>query len=297
MLDALNDILNLFASSFYGSLVVGLICPMVGVFFVLRRVVFLGIAVPQFAAAGVAFGFLLLPFMEGGEKGGSPQAAAVGLEAHFTFHLIFALLFTFLALFILALLGRKGTGYPESRIAAGYAFAAAITVLFLSASAMGAAHVQVLLRGEILALSRQDLVLICVLFGGVLLAFLLFHRHFLLVGYDREAAVSLGYRPFLWDSLLYGLVGASIAAGVLTVGPLVIFGLMVIPPLAARPFARSMPAFYLLASLAGLVTSAGGFMVSYLMDEPLGPTDVVIAFALLCLAHLAKGGLRLLRVV
>lgn len=294
MTEALSDILSLFASSFYGSLVVGAVCPVIGVFFVLRRVVFLGIAVPQFAAAGVAFGFVLLPLVEGGAQGGGGTSAA-GLEGHFTFHLLFALAFTFLALFVLALLGRKGTGSPESRIAAGYAFAAALTVLFLSASAMGAAHVQVLLRGEILTLSTQDLVLICVLFGLVFLVFLLFHRRFLLVGYDREAAVSLGYRPFLWDALLYGLVGASIAAGVLTVGPLVIFGLMVIPPLAARPLAVNMTAFYLFSAAFGLLTSAGGFLLSYLADWPLGPTDVVLAFALLCLVHALKGTGRLLR--
>ena len=118
MTEALCDILNLFASSFYGSLVVGMICPVIGVFFVLRRVVFLGIAVPQFAAAGVAFGFVLLPLLGGGLSGGDIQAAAGGLEGHFTFHLFFAMAFTFLALFLLALLGRKGTGSPESRIAA-----------------------------------------------------------------------------------------------------------------------------------------------------------------------------------
>ena len=52
VLEAINDILTLFAYSFWGALVVGAVCPLIGVFFLVRRVVFLGIAVPQFAAAG-----------------------------------------------------------------------------------------------------------------------------------------------------------------------------------------------------------------------------------------------------
>ena len=41
-----------------GSVLVGLVCPLVGVYFVLRRMIFLGVALPQVSAAGIAFSFL-----------------------------------------------------------------------------------------------------------------------------------------------------------------------------------------------------------------------------------------------
>ncbi len=287
MFEAIDDILMLFANSFYGSMIVGAVCPLIGIFFVLRRVVFLGIAVPQFAAAGMAFGFLILPWWHG--LTGSPGHGPAAVEGDFAFHLFWALSFTFVALLILVLLGKKDPAPPEGRIAAGYAFAAAATVLFLSASALGASHVQVLLRGEILALSDQDLMAISVLFGAVLLVFILFNRPFLLVSYDREAAISLGRNPLVWDLFLYGLLGASISVGVLTVGPLVIFGLMVIPPLAARMLAFNMTSYYLFASAIGLLTAVGGFLASYLLDLPLGPTDVVLAFLVMTLIRAIKG--------
>jgi ABC-type Mn2+/Zn2+ transport system permease subunit len=293
MLDAFHDILTLFAQSFCGSLVVGAVCPLIGVFLLVRRAVFLGIAVPQFAAAGIAFGFLVLPWWHGliGSEGHGPEA----VEGDFAYHLFWALLFTLVALLILALLGRRESGNPEGRIAAGYAFAAAVTILFLSAGALGASHVQVLLRGEILALSSRDLLAITLLFGTVLLVLLVFRRPLLLSSFDREAAVSLGHRPFLWDILLYALMGASISVGVITVGPLVIFGLMVIPPLAARMLALNMVSFYLLASAIGLFTSVAGFMASFLLDWPLGPTDVVTAFLVMALILAGKTALPLLR--
>src|SRR5262249_40912921 len=40
------------------SLLVGVVCPLVGVYFVLRRMIFLGVALPQLSAAGIAFAFL-----------------------------------------------------------------------------------------------------------------------------------------------------------------------------------------------------------------------------------------------
>src|SRR5256886_15312064 len=43
----------------YASVAIGFVCPLVGVYLVLRRLVFLGIALPQIAAAGIAFAYLL----------------------------------------------------------------------------------------------------------------------------------------------------------------------------------------------------------------------------------------------
>ena len=42
-----------------GSVLLGLVCPLIGVYFVLRRMIFLGIALPQLSAAGIGLAFLL----------------------------------------------------------------------------------------------------------------------------------------------------------------------------------------------------------------------------------------------
>ena len=43
-----------------GSVLVGCLCPLVGVYFVLRRMIFLGVALPQVSAAGIALAFAVL---------------------------------------------------------------------------------------------------------------------------------------------------------------------------------------------------------------------------------------------
>jgi len=283
MMEIIENILTLFANSFFGSLIVGAVSPLLGVFFLLRRMVFLGIAVPQFAAAGVAFGFLLLPAWN---CLWAQDDCGAHDEGSFCFHLFFAMFFTYIALLVLVYLGRRSQGTSEGRIAAGYSLAAAATILFLTASAFGTSHIDVLLKGEILAISAEGLTAIVVLYSLALILFALFRRDFLLIAYDVDAAVSLGKNPLRWDLLLYLLVGSAISVGVLTVGPLVVFGLMVIPPLAARPIAFNMTAFYLFSSLFGFLTALFGFLAAYALDWPLGPTDVVLAFVILVLVHL-----------
>src|SRR5207247_8560282 len=58
-------LLEMFSAGFllwhalYASVVIGFVCPLVGVYLVLRRLVFLGVALPQVSAAGIAFAYLL----------------------------------------------------------------------------------------------------------------------------------------------------------------------------------------------------------------------------------------------
>ena len=57
-----------------GTLMMGLVCPLIGSYLVLRRTVFLGLTLPEIAAAGVAFTFWLqelgwLPQIGQGERG------------------------------------------------------------------------------------------------------------------------------------------------------------------------------------------------------------------------------------
>src|SRR5437763_16994372 len=64
-----------------GSVLVGAVCPLVGVYFVLRRMIFLGVALPQLSAAGIAFAFLLHRFLAGPHVAGQlsePILARIG---------------------------------------------------------------------------------------------------------------------------------------------------------------------------------------------------------------------------
>ena len=120
----------------------------------------------------------------------------------------------------------------------------------------------------------------------VLLAILFTYRQLLLVSFDPETATVLGLRVRAYEGLILVLMGLTVSAGVLIVGPVTLFGLLVIPPLAGHCLASSMVSLVVYSMGFGLLSALGGLLVSFSEDLPLGPTVCVVAALLLALAKL-----------
>ena len=102
-----------------------------------------------------------------------------------------------------------------------------------------------MLHGEIVSVSSQDLHLLLGVYGVLFGILVLLNNQFLLVSFDRESAHVMGKNVAVWDMLLYGVIGLAISIGVLIVGPMLTFALLIIPPLAARRFCTRMTPFFL----------------------------------------------------
>lgn len=263
----------------YASVVIGFVCPLVGVYLVLRRLVLLGIALPQISAAGIAFAYLL-------------HTVGVHLYPHEAEEQLMALtgsvLFVVVALVALATLERRGRGMVEGRVGATYAAAAAASILFVAANPYGESTLLALLRGEVLGLSLSQFWSTIIVYGGLALSILLLQKDLTFVSFDREMAITLGKNVLAWDLSLYLMIGLAIAFGVMTVGPLLIFGFLIVPPLAARQITRGMWPFLLVASSIGGISALAGFYLSLRFDLPLGPTDVAVACMILGLVAIVS---------
>ncbi|MFA5190922.1 MAG: metal ABC transporter permease [Verrucomicrobiia bacterium] len=286
MIQTLCEILSpdfLLHNGVVASLLVGFACPLVGMFFVLRRAVLLGVALPQVSSAGVAMAFWLhaLGIHVLGHDETERGTALVG-----------SAVFTMLALVVLALSERRGGGLIEGRTGAIYAFAAALAVLFTARNPSGESHVTSLLKGEIVAVADADLRLLATVYVVVVLLVAVFRRQLVLVSFDRSMAETLMRRPWGWDLLLYGVFGLTISIGVMIVGPLTLFGFLVLPVLAVRPWARGLFSLAIMSSLLGGVTAWVGFTIAYRADLPVGPTDVALSFGLYVLSLAAHAAVR-----
>jgi ABC-type Mn2+/Zn2+ transport system permease subunit len=131
--------------------------------------------------------------------------------------------------------------------------------------------------------------------GVVVVALALFHRELLLVSFDRALAVTLGKNVVAWDALLYLLIGLTVSMAVLSVGPLIAFGFLLIPALTAHLFAANMRQLTIFASLLGGAVSFIGFCIAYRYDLPVGPADVVLLGVIYGLAFLARKTFRVKR--
>lgn len=259
----------LLRNSVYTSVLIGFACPLIGVFLVLRRLVFMGVALPQISSTGVAIA-LSVPVWLGLIQ---PEHAA-----HKEHVLAFAgsMVFSISAILVLAFLERRGRGLPEGRLGAAYVVAAALSIILLSKNRYAEVGWLDLLKGEIITVDTADLVLTSGTLALVLAVLGLFHKELLLVSFDRSMAITLGKNVIFWDVLLYLLIGLTVSMAVLSVGPLISFGFLLVPALTAHLFAGSMRQFTVGASLIGGCASFAGFCIAYRYDLPVGPTDVVL---------------------
>jgi len=271
-MDTLTEILRpefLLRDALVGSVLVGAVCPLVGVYFVLRRMIFLGVALPQLSAAGIAFAFVAYRLVVGPHEHLNVNERSLAMAG--------AVAFTLGGILVLAALERRGRETLEARIGVTYTVAAALTVLFLAADPHGDAQMVNLLKGDILATTSASLGVLASVFAVVVVVLFAFRKEFLLVSFDRDLAVVFRKRVGLWDTLLYLAIGVTISLGVMTTGPLVTFGFLVVPPLTARLVTRRMLSFSLAAAGIGASAAFAGFYCAYRFDLPLGPAEVAVA--------------------
>src|SRR5215208_4534602 len=150
----------LFREALYGALVIALACSVLGVYVVLRRIVFVGAALAQLSSAGIALAMFL-----------SGAGIATGLTGH---PVAMALIVTLAgALFFGAEGGGRGPVPPDATIGVTYAVAAAAGILLISKAASGEAH-DIFLSGNILGITRADTYVLLAVTVPVLLAHGLF---------------------------------------------------------------------------------------------------------------------------
>lgn len=269
MIDLFREILDphfLLRNSVYIGLLIGFVCPLVGVYLVLRRLIFMGVALPQVSSCGIAFAFALhswhlIPHLEEQSEHGLAFAGAG--------------IFTLAALLLLALQDPKHRGL-EGRIGTLYALSGAWSILLLLKNPYGEHGLLDRMRGEIIAVADFDLILTAAVFLVITICLILFKKELLLVSYDREMALSLRKNVRLWDTILFVFIGLTVSLAVLSAGPLVAFGFLILPALIARGFARTMTQFALISSMIGGISALAGFALAYHWDLPVGPTDVAL---------------------
>lgn len=256
---------SLFRNAVLGGLLVTTLCAGLGIYVALRRIVLVGVALPQVAAAGVALVFWITGHGHGTGDGAHGLARLGALAA------------TFAALSYLVRRRDADATPAEWRVGALLAISMAVTILFVALNPRGDLELTAMLRGDLLTIPDEDLHVLLAASVATAGLFVLFRRELLLVSFDPEYARTLGISALRYDALLYGLLGMAIGLGVMTAGPLVVFGFLVLPPLSALRVAPRIGAAFALSLALAALSSLGGFALAYHADLPAGPTGVAVA--------------------
>jgi ABC-type Mn2+/Zn2+ transport system permease subunit len=181
------------------------------------------------------------------------------------------------------------------------AVAVVVTTLFglgvvLALSPSSPPGIQGLLFGDILGVSRTDLLLAGALAVVVVAGLRLLHGQLLAVGFDRASAGAFGGRPALVEAALLVLVALAILVAVQGLGNLLVVALLVAPAATARLFARRVVAMMVLGSALAIAAGVGGLYLSYYAGTAAGASiaAVMVAVYLVALA-VTRGRPRLAR--
>lgn len=243
-----------------GSLLLSLSACPVGVFLTLRRMSLVGDAMSHAVLPGAAAGFLLygleiIPMTVGGMFAGVIIATGAGIVS------------------------RRTVQKEDASMAAFYLISLALGVMMVSlrGSSVDLMHV---LFGSVLALNAEALTLIAGVATVTLLALFFLWRALVAECLDPlflRAVSRLGYPVHL---LFLALVVINLVAGYQALGTLLSVGLMILPAVTARFWARRVITLCLLAIAIGMISCFGGLLLSYHLSLPSGPAIILTCGAL-----------------
>ncbi len=242
---------------FVASLILTGIHAYLGVHVVERGVIFVDLALAQIAALGATIAIL------------------VGMDPHGRGAYFLSLGFTFLGAGIFALARtRRGHIPQEAFIGIAYAVASATAILAMSKATGETEHLKDMLVGNLLAVSRAEVVKTAVLYGVIGAFHYFFRKRFLLISTDPTKAEASGLNIKFWDFLFYASFGFVVTSSVAIAGVLLVFCYLIVPSVGAMLFADKIGRRLAIGWTMGTLVSALGVYFSVLLDLPTGATIV-----------------------
>jgi len=236
------------------SLMVGILCAVVGCYVVLRSMSFLGDALAHAILPGVAIAYLL----QGNLVIGALVAA-----------IIVALAIGFFS--------RQGSIKEDTAIGILFAAALSLGVALISSIKSYAVDLTHILFGNVLGVSTTDLMLIAVLGLIVLLVISLLYKEFLVVTFDPVLAATMRLPVEGLRNLILVLLALTIVVSLQTVGVGLVTAMLVTPSATAYLVTRRLPSMMMASALIGALSSLGGLYISFYLNVASGAAVVLMA--------------------
>jgi ABC-type Mn2+/Zn2+ transport system permease subunit len=240
-------------NAFLGGLLVSLICGLLSVFIVLRRMAFVGAGISHSAFGGVALGFLLQvdPFWTG-------------------------LLFSILVAFLIESVQSRGRIEEDTAIGIFFAAAMALGVIFLHFSRTYNADIFGILFGNILAIGPTQLLQVAWVAVIVLVFLFFFYKDLVFISFDEEMAWVCGIPVKTLRYVLLAVLALVIIVAIYLVGIILVSALLVIPAAVARNLTNNIRTMLLVSTAVAVGSTLAGLELSYRIDVPSGGTIVII---------------------
>lgn len=241
------------------GLLVSILCPLVGIFIVLKRYSMIGDTLSHASFAGIAIGLV---------SGFNP--------------LLTSFVFTGLCGLFIEVLRNYYKKYAELVMSITLTLSIGVAILLIS-SGKASANVNSILFGSILTVNKTDLKTIAILSVICFIVIGVLFNKLVYITFDEEGAKAIGIKVKLINYIFILLVSATIALSIKIMGLLVISSMIVVPVATALQLKKGFKITLIASIIFGMLDVVGGLILSYYVNSAPGGTIALSSVFLLCI--------------
>ena len=248
--------------AFVTSVMVGIICGIIGSFIILRGMALMGDAISHAVLPGVAISYLLgVNYFYGAVVTGILTALGIGA------------------------ISQNSRIKSDSSI--GIVFSAAFALgIILITQAKSATDLTQILFGNVLSVRTSDMWLTVAVGIVVFVVVILFYKELLISSFDETMAAAYGLKVRYIHYGIMVLLTLVTVASLQTVGVILVVSMLITPASTAYLLTNRLSMMIVLASFFGASASVIGLYISFLHNMPSGPVIALAATAIFLIAFL-----------
>jgi manganese/iron transport system permease protein len=235
------------------TIMIGVVCAVMGTFVVLKGLAFIGDAVSHAAFPGLVIAYILgLPLYLGGAVAAVGTALAIGLVS------------------------RRGRLRFDTSVGVLFAGTFAFGVLLFSTINGYVGDLLGYLLGNVLGITFGDLIQVAVLGALVLAVVLIARKELLYATFDPLGAAASGLPVAGLEYLLLGLLGVTIVVSIQAVGVILVVAMLVTPAATAQLLLIRFERMMVLAAVLAMVAAVSGLYLSFYLNVASGASIVLV---------------------
>ena len=255
-----------FQNALWASLLISISCGIVGTYIVSRRIVFIsgGITHATFGGLGMGFYFGMNPLLS-------------------------ALLFSIVSAFGVQYLSHSDSNRrlrEDSVIAAIWSLGMAIGIIFIFLTPGYAPNLSAYLFGNILTVSKNDLLWMAILAISLVVVYILGKRAIVYTAFDRDFAFTQHLPVRFIEYMMMFFIAATIVLSIRLVGIMLLMSILTIPQMIANLFTSNYYKITVASCFIGFFGCVAGLFLSYFFNIPSGAFIILTLITLFIIAKL-----------
>jgi len=245
------------------ALLASIACGIVGVYVVVKRIVFISGGIAHAAFGGIGLGYFL---------GLNPVLGVIP--------------FSIASALSMGIVSRRTKIPEDTAIGILWATGMALGIILVALTPGYAPDLFGYLFGSILTVSRSDIMLMLLLDAVIIGVVALYHHEFEAICFDEEYATAIGLRTERLYLLLLCLIALTVVALIRVVGVILVIALLTMPAAISRRFSARMHGMIVRSVALSAILTFCGLLLAYLFNLPSGATIVLVSacvFILSCI--------------